>query len=93
MHLKVQSVVFLGDDKDWYLSMMMTRRCGMDIKLSALRRTKHSEATDIPKGNWRFGDSDRENDSEHSDQVHYDWLLVIDLKSVRRFTLKEIYFP
>lgn len=91
LNLKVQSIAFLGDDRDWYLSMRMSRLCGMEIKLAVLRRTKDYEATDIPKEYWNFGRDDDENDSEHSDRST-SWLLAVDVKSLRRFRLKEIYF-
>ena len=68
INLRVQSGAFLGDDKERYLVMRMSRRHGVDIKLTVLR-TKDYEDTDISEGERRFRRGDGENDSEHSDKV------------------------
>lgn len=57
--------------------MRMSRRCGVEVKLTALRRTKVYKGTDVSKEDGRLGRGDGENDSELSDKVLHECGLLI----------------
>ena len=48
---------------------MRMSSCGVEVKLTVLRRTKVYEGTDVSKEDGRLGRGDGENDSEVSDKV------------------------